>query len=97
MELAPQDAAELGIAAGDQVDVITARGSLRGEMRFGTCRPGVVFVPFHYGYWDTGHPAEPASPAEGTAANETTVTDWDPVSKQPLFKLSAARLEKVTG
>ncbi|NUR40793.1 MAG: hypothetical protein HOV73_11980, partial [Streptomyces sp.] len=26
------------------------------------------------------------------AANETTVTDWDPVSKQPLFKTAAARL-----
>jgi hypothetical protein len=24
-----------------------------------------------------------------------TITDWDPVSKQPLFKLGAARLERV--
>ncbi|GAA1489447.1 molybdopterin oxidoreductase family protein [Brachybacterium sacelli] len=96
VELAPQDAAEHDLSSGDQAEVVTARGSLRGEVRIGTCRTGVVFVPFHYGYWDSDHPAGPASAAQGTAANETTVTDWDPVSKQPLFKLSAARLEKVT-
>ena len=31
-----------------------------------------------------------------TAANELTMTEWDPVSKQPLFKYAAVRLEKVT-
>jgi hypothetical protein len=29
------------------------------------------------------------------AANELTMTIWDPVSKQPLFKTSAVRVEKV--
>jgi anaerobic selenocysteine-containing dehydrogenase len=49
-------------------------------------RPGVVFVPFHYGYWDAkaGH--------HDRAANELTPTSWDPVSKQPLFKSAAVRL-----
>jgi len=96
VELAEQDAAALGVVPGEQVDIVSARGSIRGEARIGPCRPGVIFVPFHYGYWDTDHPAGPTSTADATAANETTVTDWDPVSKQPLFKLSAARLEKVT-
>jgi anaerobic selenocysteine-containing dehydrogenase len=53
-----------------------------------------VFVPFHYGYWDTTG-AAPADGDPGRAANELTITDWDPVSKQPLFKTSAARVEKV--
>jgi predicted molibdopterin-dependent oxidoreductase YjgC len=45
-----------------------------------------VFVPFHYGYWDD----------EGkTAANELTITRWDPVSKQPIYKTAAVRIEKV--
>jgi len=96
VELSPQDAAELGIEPGERVDVISPRGSIRGDVRIGACRPGVIFVPFHYGYWDTEDPTGPAPAADGTAANEMTVTDWDPVSKQPLFKLSAARLEKVT-
>ena len=96
VELSAQDAAELRLEAGDRVDVISPRGSMRGDVRIGSCRPGVVFVPFHYGYWDTPDPAGPSSQADGRAANELTVTDWDPVSKQPLFKLSAARVEKVT-
>ena len=29
------------------------------------------------------------------AANELTITDWDPVSKQPLFKVAAVRAEKI--
>jgi hypothetical protein len=50
-----------------------------------------VFAPFHYGYWDTGgtpgtHP---------TAANELTLTEWDPVSKQPMFKNAAVAVEKI--
>jgi anaerobic selenocysteine-containing dehydrogenase len=53
-------------------------------------RPGVIFVPFHYGYWDAGDVETP------TAANELTITVWDPVSKQPLFKTAAARVEKIT-
>jgi hypothetical protein len=47
----------------------------------------VVFVPFHYGYWDHGTD-------EPTAANEFTLTEWDPVSKQPAFKVSAVRVSK---
>lgn len=31
----------------------------------------------------------------GRAANENTITDWDPVSKQPLFKTAAARVTLV--
>jgi anaerobic selenocysteine-containing dehydrogenase len=61
-------------------------------VRIAGIRRGVVFVPFHYGYWDTDHPSGPRD-GEATAANEMTITDWDPVSKQPLFKLAAVRVE----
>jgi hypothetical protein len=57
-----------------------------------------VFVPFHYGYWDLDDdPADGSGGPDGhpRAANELTITDWDPVSKQPLFKTSTCRVEKV--
>jgi hypothetical protein len=31
----------------------------------------------------------------GRAANELTVTEWDPVSKQPVFKVAAVRVERL--
>lgn len=58
-------------------------------------RPGLLFVPFHYGYWDTESAHAPDDHTPGRAANETTVTDWDPVSKQPLFKTATAALRLV--
>ena len=60
-------------------------------------RPGVIFVPFHYGYWDLAADTGPGD-GEGQApraANEATITAWDPVSKQPLFKVAAVRVTKV--
>jgi hypothetical protein len=54
----------------------------------------VVFLPFHYGYWDTPAGYRPEL-VNGRAANELTVTDWDPVSKQPLFKSGAAKVERI--
>jgi hypothetical protein len=65
----------------------------RGAARIGQGRDGVVFVPFHYGYWDSGSPDGPDGPPR--AANELTITEWDPVSKQPLLKVAAARAIKV--
>jgi anaerobic selenocysteine-containing dehydrogenase len=56
-------------------------------------REGVVFVPFHYGYWDEPEGSEPNGRAH--AANELTITRWDPVSKQPIYKTSAVRVAKV--
>ncbi|WP_030690896.1 molybdopterin oxidoreductase family protein [Streptomyces globisporus] len=94
-ELSPAEAAARDLREGDLARITTARGSLQARVRITDIRDGLVFVPFHYGYWDTPGGHEPASPAEGRAANETTVTDWDPASKQPLFKTAAARVERV--
>ena len=71
---------------GDRVRVESPRGALELAARITTVRSGTVFVPFHYGSWDTGR---------STAANELTITSWDGVSKQPIFKVAAVRLAKV--
>jgi ferredoxin-nitrate reductase len=95
-ELNAADAERLGVQDGELVDVISNRGRIRAAARIAPIRQGTVFVPFHYGYWDTDHPAGPNGSVPGRAANEMTVTDWDPVSKQPLFKLAAVRVERTS-
>jgi anaerobic selenocysteine-containing dehydrogenase len=74
------------------VEITSPRGAIQAPVRLTDLRRGTVFVPFHYGYWDSSGAGPP--PGEpGSAANELTITDWDPVSKQPLFKTSAARVQ----
>ena len=92
VELSVPDAAELGIREGDLVRVTSPRGELVVQARVGDVRPGTVFAPFHYGYWEEGRYGPGEQP---TAANELTMTEWDPVSKQPIFKVAAVRVEKV--
>jgi ferredoxin-nitrate reductase len=90
VELNPDDAARLGIADGDLVGVSSPRGAIQARARICGVRPGVVFVPFHYGYFDVAH-----DDRVPRAANELTITAWDPVSKQPLFKVAAVRVAKL--
>lgn len=97
VEIAAVDAERLALRDGDLVDVVTASGALRGRLRIAPIRPGVLFVPFHYGYWDTPAGRAPAPGAPGRAANEAIATLWDPVSKQPQFKTAAAALVPVPG
>jgi ferredoxin-nitrate reductase len=82
VEVAPADAGPLGIGEGDLVRVESARGAVDARARLAGIRPGHVFMPFHYGE---------------RAANELTLTEWDPVSKQPHYKVSAVRLTRVAG
>jgi ferredoxin-nitrate reductase len=93
VELSRDDGEALGITDGDMVSVESRRGNLQGRARICENRPGVVFVPFHYGYWDRDE-SGPNGQA-GRAANELTITSWDPVSKQPIFKVAAVRVAKV--
>jgi anaerobic selenocysteine-containing dehydrogenase len=86
IELSRADAEMLGVSDGDVVRVESARGWMEGPARIGGIKNGVVFIPFHYGYWDDD---------ARTAANELTITRWDPVSKQPIYKTAAVRVEKV--
>jgi ferredoxin-nitrate reductase len=84
VELSSADADALGVAEGDMLRIRSRRGIVEAPARVGGIRRGVLFIPFHYGYWDGG---------EARAANELTLTSWDPVSKQPIFKVAAVRVE----
>jgi ferredoxin-nitrate reductase len=79
VELSAADAAGLGVAEGDRVRVASRRGAIQVEARVTGIRQGTVFVPFHYA---------------DQAANELTLTAWDPVSKQPLYKTAAVRVTR---
>jgi ferredoxin-nitrate reductase len=92
VELSPADAKQLGIKEGDLVRVESVRGRLEAKARISGVRQGVVFAPFHYGYWDTTGDGPGEHPR---AANELTITAWDPVSKQPTFKVAAVRVRKL--
>jgi anaerobic selenocysteine-containing dehydrogenase len=94
VEISGADAAATGIGEGDLVAVQSARGEIHARARISGIRPGVVFVPFHYGSWDL----PPDDPGEHSrSANELTLTAWDPVSKQPLFKVGAVALDRLDG
>jgi ferredoxin-nitrate reductase len=93
VEINPSDAESLGVEEGDLLRVETPRGILEAKARISGIREGVVFAPFHYGYFDT--PGTESPDGHPRAANELTITDWDPVSKQPIFKVAAAKVTKV--
>src|SRR5829696_7261486 len=87
VELSPTDAGSLGVGEGDLVRVESPRGRLEAKARISGIKEGVLFAPFHYGYFDgNGHLR---------AANELTLTEWDPASKQPLYKVGAVRVTKL--
>jgi anaerobic selenocysteine-containing dehydrogenase len=89
IELARGDAARLGISEGDLCEISSPRGTIQAPARVSGIREGVAFVPFHYGDWDR-------APTEARhAANELTITQWDPVSKQPIFKTGKVRVTKL--
>jgi anaerobic selenocysteine-containing dehydrogenase len=79
VQLSETDARKLGVSEGDVVRVRSPRGAISVPARVGGIREGVVFVPFHYG---------------DRPANELTMTSWDPVSYQPVYKIGAARIDK---
>jgi anaerobic selenocysteine-containing dehydrogenase len=85
VEMSATDAERQGLQEGDLLEVATPRAAVQARLRVSGIRPGVVFLPFHYGYWDDPDHAP-------RAANELTLTDWDPLSKQPMFKTAAAKV-----
>ncbi|WP_170008401.1 molybdopterin-dependent oxidoreductase [Bacillus fonticola] len=85
VEMNMQDADKLNLLPGERVRVVSPRGWIEVPVRIvDTVQPGLVFVPFHYGSWQ-----------KNEAANELTVDFTDPLSKQPTFKQSSCRVEKI--
>ena len=93
VQCAEADADRLGWSEGDLLRISTPRGEVEARARIGGIREGVLFLPFHYGYFDT--PGRDRPEDAGRAANELTLTDWDPVSKQPIYKTAAAAADLV--
>jgi anaerobic selenocysteine-containing dehydrogenase len=83
VEVHPDNAAELGMAAGQLAELSSRRGTLRLPVRLnpGLSR-GVVFVPFHWG----------DEQGKQTAANYLTISAIGRIAKQPEFKYCAVRL-----
>jgi ferredoxin-nitrate reductase len=86
VEVSARDADRLGIADGSLVRIGSRRGEVEVEARIREILPGHLFMPFHYG--------DEAESKPGQAGNDLTITDWDPVSKQPHFKFAAVWLAK---
>ncbi|MFD2641258.1 bifunctional nitrate reductase/sulfite reductase flavoprotein subunit alpha [Pseudomonas japonica] len=88
VEIHPQDAAELGIAEKDQVQVRSRRGQAVLPARITTrVMPGNCFAPFH---WNDLY-------GEQLAINAVTCDAVDPLSLQPAFKHCAVVLSRVSG
>lgn len=103
VQISVEDARALHIAGGEMVIVRSRRGSVELPVKTGEINQGHVFIPFHFGYFDSHDD-------RARAANELTIgkplyswpnkavsdrlEQWDPVSKQPMFKSGAVRIEK---
>ncbi|SHL30521.1 bifunctional nitrate reductase/sulfite reductase flavoprotein subunit alpha [Actinacidiphila paucisporea] len=86
VELHPRDAAELGIAEGDAVEVASRRGrAVLPAVLTDRVLPGCCFAPFH---WNDLF-------GEYLSVNAVTSDAIDPVSFQPEFKACAVSLTRV--
>ncbi|AFL99364.1 putative anaerobic dehydrogenase [Desulfitobacterium dehalogenans ATCC 51507] len=90
VELHPLDAERLDIREGERIRVVSRRGWIQVPAHISTTlSPGQVFVPYHFGDLD------PSEAHLKQAANHLTLNWKDPFSKQPMYKTSACRIEKV--
>ncbi|MEU6143936.1 molybdopterin-dependent oxidoreductase [Streptomyces sp. NPDC047081] len=87
VELHPQDAAELGVADGDSVEVASRRGrAVLPAVVTDRVRQGSCFAPFH---WNDLF-------GEYLSVNAVTSDAVDPLSFQPELKVCAVSLTKVS-
>jgi sulfite reductase (NADPH) flavoprotein alpha-component len=88
IDINTHDAAELGIADRDRVEIRSRRGhAILPAAVADRVKPGTCFVPFH---WNDVF-------GEDLAINAVTSDAIDPISKQPDFKFSAVVLARVSG
>jgi anaerobic selenocysteine-containing dehydrogenase len=81
------DAKRLQIRDGDIVKVTSRRACVEAPARVGRNVPRrTVFIPFHYGELE-----------KNESPNNLMPKVWDPVSKQPVQKSAAVRVERVRG
>jgi assimilatory nitrate reductase catalytic subunit len=84
LEIHPSLAESLGVVDGDWIKVTTRRSFVVLQASvFRTIRPDTVFMPYHW--------------PGARSANRLTHRTVDPRSKIPEYKVSACRVERVTG
>lgn len=88
IQISETDAGNLNVTEGDRLLVTSRRGEIQVPAQIGNIEAGQTFIPFHYGYFDD------ANEGFAGAANELTLDAWDSVSKQPIFKSGAVKIEK---
>uniref|UniRef100_A0A093XDL3 Nitrate reductase n=1 Tax=Talaromyces marneffei PM1 TaxID=1077442 RepID=A0A093XDL3_TALMA len=88
VQISHEDAQDLQLKEKDMVVVRSRRGAIELPVVIGNIEKGQVFIPFHFGYFD-------AKDERARAANELTIEQWDPISKQPSFKSGAVKIEKI--
>jgi formate dehydrogenase len=95
LRISPEDAAALGVAAGEAVRLTTRRDSVVVAVEISdTMQRGHVSLPNGLGL---SYPTEGGRVATGIAPNElTAVEDRDPFVGTPWHKHVPARLERVT-
>ena len=82
IDLAPEDAARLGLAEGERVRVVSRRGAVEAPVRVDVAlRPGLAFMTFHF--------------QDDVATNVLTIDATDPKSGTAEFKATAIRVEKL--
>ena len=82
IEVAPEDAAEMGLADGDRVRVTSRRGSIEvAAYSDASLRSGLAFMAFHF--------------PDIADVNQLTIDAWDPKSGTAEFKATAVRIEPV--
>ena len=80
IEIHTKDAAKLGIANGEIVEVSSRRGTITAEARVSDkTNPGQVWMPFHY--------------VDG--ANWLTIDALDSISSTPEYKVCAVKVSKI--
>ncbi len=82
LDISPEDASSLGLAAGERVRVVSRRGQLEVPIRIDpSLRPGLTFMTFHF--------------QDEVAVNLLTIDATDPKSGTAEFKATAIRIEKL--
>lgn len=100
VEMHEEDAKELGVKDGDQVRLVTRRGSYQAKAQVGSnslVRPARNTVPRGYMFspWNLSV-ADSADPKKNKwLVNSVSSRVWDIVSGQVDFKKLACRIEKV--
>jgi len=84
IDLAPGDADDLGVGAGETVRVVSRRGAVEAPVRIDPgLRPGLAFMTMHFG--------------DEVDTNLLTIDATDPKSGTAEFKATAIRVERVGG